>query len=256
VETYFNTVDPIPSVAGLHACVGAILALPPRLVDDLSWFEDFAKTIPDLPTEEWKGTSAFAPARIHDGVRHNVESPELYTVFPFRLVGCDHGDRERMLATWRKCKEASGAFRSFVIGETPGAAGYSGWQYWGMTAALLGLADEAKDILEHNAGLTNPGCRFPAMWGPIYDAVPDSDHGANILTTLQLMAFQVEGDRITVLPAWPREWDVSFRFHAPGGTTVDVEYLGGKITRLEVEPKVRMKDVAVRSGFGAELRAT
>jgi len=114
-----------------------------------------------------------------------------------------------------------------------------------MIAALLGLAEEAKTVLADNCRLNNPGFRFPAMWGPIYDAVPDNDHGANILATLQLMAFQTDGDRILVLPAWPREWNVWFKFHAPGRTTVECEYRDGRVTKLDVQPPERRKDVKV-----------
>ena len=112
-----------------------------------------------------------------------------------------------------------------------------------MVAALLGLPEDARTILENNCALKNPGYRFPAMWGPIYDAVPDVDHGANILTTLQLMAFQADGDRIRLLPAWPRDWDVSFKLHAPGDTTVECVYRQGKIEKLAVEPASRRNDV-------------
>lgn len=36
------------------------------------------------------------------------------------------------------------------------------------------------------------------IWGqlpPVYDAVPDTDHGANILNQLQKMVMQVEGGK-------------------------------------------------------------
>jgi hypothetical protein len=112
-----------------------------------------------------------------------------------------------------------------------------------MVAALLGIADAAQTVLEHNCALTNPGHRFPAMWGPIYDAVPDIDHGANILTTLQMMALQIEGGRIRVLPAWPKDWNISFKMHAPQGTTVECIYRNGKIEKLAVDPSERLRDV-------------
>jgi len=57
------------------------------------------------------------------------------------------------------------------------------------------------------------------------------------------MAFQAEGDEIRLLPAFPKTWDVSFKLHAPRGTTVECVYQKGKITRLIVTPKERRKDV-------------
>ena len=53
------------------------------------------------------------------------------------------------------------------------------------------------------------------MWGPNYDWLPDQDHGSNIMLTLQHMVLETAGDKIFVLPAWPKDWDVSFKLHAP-----------------------------------------
>jgi hypothetical protein len=148
-----------------------------------------------------------------------------------------------MRDTFRYASDLAGSYQPFVLGKTPEYPSYSGWQQHGMVAALLGLTEEARQVIENNCALTNPGCRFPAMWGPIYDAVPDIDHGANILTTLQLMAFQVDGDQIRLLPAWPAHWDVSFKLHAPHQTTVECVYRHGKIEQLIVEPAERRRDI-------------
>jgi hypothetical protein len=81
------------------------------------------------------------------------------------------------------------------------------------------------------------------MWGPNYDWLPDQDHGANLMHTLQLMLLQCDGRAIRVLPAWPAEWDVHFRLRAPGNTIVEVDYRGGEIERLAVSPSARRADV-------------
>ena len=46
-----------------------------------------------------------------------------------------------------------------------------------------------------------------------------------------------------VLPAWPKNWDVSFKLHAPYNTTVEGVYKAGKLEQLMVMPKSRAKDV-------------
>jgi hypothetical protein len=51
---------------------------------------------------------------------------------------------------------------------------------------------------------------------------------------LQQKLLQFEGDRILLLPAWPRDWDVSFKLHAPQGTTVEGVWREGKWERLEI----------------------
>lgn len=249
VETFWDTRDSMPVVAGMHAVLDGILALPGEHVPDSDYFASVRAITPDLPVGTAGEKRVFAPARVYAPQRQNVELPELYAVHPFALYGLNKPDLELAIDSFYHVLEETGAFRPYVMGRGPVDgqyyASYSGWQQIGMNAALLGLAEEAKTVLTHNCRLNNPGFRFPAMWGPIYDCVPDIDHGANILSTLQLMAFQTDGDAILILPAWPREWNVSFKFHAPGDTTVECEYRDGQVTRLEVHPPERRKDVKV-----------
>jgi hypothetical protein len=56
------------------------------------------------------------------------------------------------------------------------------------------------------------------------------------------------GGRILLLPAWPKDWDVSFKLHAPGKTVVECEYRDGKIQKLKVSPESRRKDVVLPAG--------
>lgn len=52
------------------------------------------------------------------------------------------------------------------------------------------------------------------------------------------------GDKILLFPAWPMEWDVDFKLHAPLQTTVEVSLKKGEITSLEVSPE-QEKDVII-----------
>ncbi len=53
---------------------------------------------------------------------------------------------------------------------------------------------------------------------------------------LQEMLLQEMGDTIVLFPAWPREWDVSFKLHASKQTTVEVDYRDGEIKKMVVNP--------------------
>jgi hypothetical protein len=78
--------------------------------------------------------------------------------------------------------------------------------------------------------------------------VPDIDHGGNLQLALQLMLLQAEPGptgKIRLLPTWPKDWDVSFKLHAPGKTTVSCVYRAGKIESLTVTPASRQKDVVM-----------
>ncbi|MCP4454430.1 MAG: hypothetical protein GY809_23485, partial [Planctomycetes bacterium] len=113
-------------------------------------------------------------------------------------------------------------------------------------AAYLGLADEAAKMVAQNFGSKSGQHRFPAMWGPNYDWIPDQCHGAVAMTALQRMLLQYEGDTIRLLPAWPKHWDVDFKLHAPHKTTVEGRVRNGDIVDIEVLPASRRKDVTTQ----------
>jgi hypothetical protein len=75
--------------------------------------------------------------------------------------------------------------------------------------------------------------------------VPDHNWGGSGMIGLQEMLMQTIGDEIRLLPAWPREWDVDFKLHAPGNTTVEGSLREGRLTQLIVTPKSRETDVVV-----------
>ena len=56
------------------------------------------------------------------------------------------------------------------------------------------------------------------------------------------------GGAIRLLPAWPKDWDVECKLHAPGNTTVHCVAKGGAIVKLEVVPASRAKDIVMPAG--------
>ena len=91
----------------------------------------------------------------------------------------------------------------------------------------------------------NADSRFPAFWGPNYDWTPDQCHGGVLLKTLQAMLMQTDGRKIYLFPAWPSDWDVDFKMHAPYKTVVEGSMKAGKLVELKVSPESRRKDVDV-----------
>ena len=63
------------------------------------------------------------------------------------------------------------------------------------------------------------------------------------MIALQRMLMQCEGKKLLLFPAWPKDWDVDFKLHAPQNTTVECVYRGGKVEKLVVMPEGRAKDV-------------
>jgi hypothetical protein len=60
---------------------------------------------------------------------------------------------------------------------------------------------------------------------------------------LQEMLLQTNGKSIYLLPAWPDNWDVDFKLHAPFKTMIKGRYQNGKLQMIEVSPKERLKDI-------------
>ena len=81
------------------------------------------------------------------------------------------------------------------------------------------------------------------MWGPNYDWIPDQDHGSVAMIALQRMLLQYDGNEIYLFPAWPKDWDVNFKLHAPFKTIIEATLKNGEITYLKVTPAERGNDI-------------
>ena len=232
VETYwYAVVNDTPSVAGLHNVLDRLLALPQEAVPaaEREFWRKMKAATPAIPLKNEEGMVRVLPAERFDPKRTNCENPELYAIWPFACFGLGRPDLPVGIETFRRRIEKASI----------------GWQYDGQCAARLGLTGQAKSILLGKIGNSNRHFRFPAMWGPNYDWLPDQDHGSAIMLTLQYMLLDNSGQKIFLLPAWPKEWDVAFKLWAPGRTVIECVYRHGKIERLEVTPPARQKDVQV-----------
>ena len=220
----------MPEVAGLRAVTARLLALPEGLTTpgQRRFWEELRRKLPDLPTREVDGVEMLAPAeRFAD--KRNVENPELYAVFPFRLVSFEKPNArlgiEALKVRWDR--------------------GDFGWRQDDLFMAYLGLAGQARKNLVARARNKHAGSRFPAFWGPNYDWVPDQDHGGVLKRALQAMLLQTEGKTIHLFPAWPGDWDVDFKLHAPFRTVVSGRFQDGKVLDLKVVPESRREDLVV-----------
>ena len=230
LETWWDCANPLPEIAGLRYIIPRLRQLDCNKTLKTRW----QKTLDDLPplplaTDDKTGSKFLLPAEKFDR-KNNGENPELYAVFPYRLCTLAAGSNALDIgkATFQRRRHRDNG----------------GWQQNSIQAALLGLTDEARGGVVASASRTSPGFRFPAMWG-VFDWTPDQDHGTVMMCALQRMCVQYEGDKIYVLPAWPKDWDVAFKLHAPKNTTVECVYRNGKLEQLRVSPEARRKDVVV-----------
>jgi len=233
LESWWTAVNPMPEVAGLHAVLPRLLAMPDGLTTagQRERWRRLLEALPPIPTRQVDGRTLLAPADEFSR-RHNSENPELYAVWPYRLFGLGRPDLDQALGAWEHR----------LVKRT------GGWTQDPIQAAYLGLTATAAEFTGRNFATHHAGSRFPAFWGPNFDWVPDQDHGGVSMIALQAMLMQCRGREIRLLPAWPREWDVHFKLHAPYRTTVECVYRGGGIERLVVTPPDRAADVRVVLG--------
>jgi len=231
-ETWWDCTNPMPELAGLHSITRRLMKLPETFVTDSErdYWKTFNSKLPEIPLHETPSGPALAPAARFE-LKNNVENPELYAVFPFRLFGTGLPNPEWGVNAL-KHRWDSGDF---------------GWRQDDIFMAYLGLAGQAKKNLVSRAKNHDENFLFPAFWGPNYDWTPDQDHGGVLMKTFQSMLLQADpySHKIYLLPAWPEGWNAEFKLHAPHKTIIRGKIINGTIKSLNVTPASRKKDIII-----------
>ena len=231
-ETYKMAYNATSTIAALQNVGTRLLELPQIQSDTTKrkYFTDFISRIPDIKLREIDGHKTISPAWLWERV-NNVETPQLYPVFPWGIYGFGKPDLDIALNTWKYDKDVI-KFRSHI-----------GWKQDVIWAARLGLVDEAKELLIKK--LQSSETRFTTFWGPGFDWTPDHNWGGSGMIALQEMLLQTDNEKIMLLPCWDKSWNVHFKLHVPYDTTVECKLEKGKITLLKVLPESRRKDVII-----------
>ena len=207
-ETYKMAYNPSCTIAALKAVLE-------------KWGKDSAmlSRIPDIPTRVINGDTCIAPAIVWERIQ-NVETPQLYPVFPWRIYGLGRPGLQTAVNTYEKDPHALEMRSS------------KGWKQDNIWAACLGLTEEARRLNLEKLG-SGP-YRFPAFWDPGFDWAPDHNRGGAGMIGIQEMLLQEtpEGE-LLLFPAWPKEWNAKFRLHATGGRIVEAEINNGKISLMK-----------------------
>jgi alpha-L-fucosidase 2 len=232
LETYQVVLNPLPEIAGLNYTLNKLLTLPESISNEnqrITW-KYILDHLPPIPIQEKDGKKFLVPAQMWD-MKMNIENPELYAVFPYRLFGIGKKDTATAINTF---------LRRLHKDE------YC-WHQNAVDAALLGLVDTAKNFVINRTTPRNySDSRFPAMWNAFHDWIPDVDHGGNLQLALNYMLLQCEGKEIRLLPCWPKDWNVEFKLHAPYKTIIEGSYKNGKLEYLNVKPEDRRKDIVFK----------
>ena len=229
LETWWKCVNPMPDIAGLKFVLGKLLNLPENIAsaEQRKTWQRLLDKLPVIPKRRMDGKTILAPAQSFD-VKHNIENPELYAVFPYRLYGVGKPDLEMARLTFEH--------RLHIEGN-------KGHDQDDIHAAYLGLVSLMHEYIVRRFSPLHQKARFPVFWHCGYDWLPDQCHGGVGLIALQAMLMQAEDEKIILFPAWPAHWDVNFKLCAPYNTTVEGVYRKGKLEQLRVTPEERAQDV-------------
>ncbi len=231
IETYWYVKNNTPDVAGLHAVLDGLLeigSVPREYAED---WKRLKGELPPVPTaKDGAGRARLAIGEKVMTVPFNSENPELYAAFPYELYGAAKGNAD-------------------VVRNTMPLRRFKGHRCWNQDEiffAHAGMAQEAKDFLTLRFSFYGQsGTRLPMYARGYNDYIPDFDNNGSGSVALQRMLIQEDGNKILLLPAWPKEWDCEFKLRANSNTTVSGAVKGGKLTALEVYPASRRADVAV-----------
>ena len=226
IEQFWDCVNPVDYIAGLQYTITKLNTLPDNLTtpDLLKEWNRCLQSLPPLPMS--RNNMKVLPAE-EFGQGRNFENPECYTIFPFRLFGLERPGLDIAMNT----------FNDRIFKQS------NCWSQCLIQAALLGLGDLSKEYIMKNVTALDPEVRFPAFWKPGSDYIPDFDNGGVMATGLQYMLLQNVDDKILILPAFPKSWNVDFKLHAHNNTTVRVISTKTGISKLDVVPAIREKDI-------------
>ncbi|WP_231463825.1 DUF5703 domain-containing protein [Pedobacter sp. Leaf132] len=227
-ETYKMAYNSTSTIAALKTVLERLIQHPTLTQNKKAEWMEMLKTIPPISFRDFDGKPTIAPAKLWERI-NNTESPQLYPIYPWGIYGIGKPGLDTAINTF-KCDTDVLKFRSHI-----------GWKQDNIFAARLGLTDEAAKFTTEK--LKDSGRRFSAFWGPGFDWTPDHNWGGSGMIGLQEMLMQVDGKKIYLFPAWPKEWNVHFKLHAPYQTTIEGKLKDGKLTDLKVFPEARKADL-------------
>ena len=146
IETWWDCTNPMPELAGCIAVTDRLLALSADPHE--AFLKQFRAKLPALPLRDISGKKALAPAEKYAD-KHNMECPELYAVFPFRLIALGKPNLDWGIeALHHRLHKAAGC-----------------WHQDDLFMSYLGLADEAAQTTSPSRPKPRQSLPFPRLLG-------------------------------------------------------------------------------------------
>jgi|GEM_PF-1866290 len=249
-ENGFVPANPMGGVALIHSQLPRLIALkgkPGITADALALWQRVYDARPDMPVAVRRnGKPGLAPHEpdwdMEQKKSQGNDRSSLYAIWPYRAF--------MFPASGTSPEDYELAKNALTLDDN----GSQSWAYGDYCAAILGDSARArKGVLHRINGTTdNPSdkpdgyFRFPAFsYKQMPDWTPNVEGGNVILSTLNYMLWNWKGDQIYLCPAWPKDWDCKFKFHAPHNTVVQGHVSHGEVTLDHVVPESRRRDIVI-----------
>ncbi len=239
LEAHWDARNPTSVIAGLRCVLTGLMSLPEKYTpaEKKKRWQTILDRLPPMPTGN---SDKFGGRYLKPAANYNHRSwhcPEMFPLYPYELFGLGLPDLELM----KRTSLATGGDRYKT----------TAWEQANIHAPRLGETALAEKL--NSKKMDNGPYRFPAFWPHTIDWAPDHNWGGSGMIGMQEMVMQTHalpGDRGTIrlLPAWPKDWDVDFKLHAPYTTVVEGRFQAGKMDFLEVTPKERKSDLIIMGG--------
>lgn len=233
LETWWQVKNPSNDIAGLQTCLTKLIEMEAGSAKDQKNWKEFLTAIPEIPTRKIEGEIAIAPGEKWEH-KHNCENPETYAVFPFNNYGAVWGTEDIVQSTMEHRVSVNKYH-------------YGCWTQDQIMWAHAGNAKEAAYGLNRRFRRAESVVRFPIFGRVGPDECPDFDHFGSGSVALQKMLVQEGNGKIVLLPAWPKKWDVDFKFHLSKGAIITGTVKNGTLEKWDITPKSRKNEVEIRT---------
>ena len=237
-ETYKMALNPASTIAALATvCQSYLYYKHDEEVMQL------LRRLPALPSYIQQDMLCIAPAKSWERI-NNVETPQLYPVWPWRMTGIFHAkDKDGTGTSLYEKAVFTYLCDSIAVKNRT----YIGWKQDNIWAACLGLTDEAYELTMQK--LASGPYRFPAFWGPGYDWSPDHNWGGSAMIGLEEMLLQEDPHTgvLYLLPSWPNDKNVHFKLHATSGRSIEAS-LDGQILNATIKDGMITQKISKKFG--------
>ena len=231
LEAHWDARNPTSVIAGLRRVLSELTTLPEKYTSPArkKCWQTILDRLPEMPTgnSDELGGRYLKPSENHG--HRSWHCPEMFPLYPYELYGLGLPDLDLMKRT------------SLATGRDRFAT--RAWEQANIHAPRLGDTALARKL--NISKMNNGPYRFPAFWPHTIDWAPDHNWGGSGMIGMQEMLMQTHAGKIRLMPAWPKDWDVDFKLHAPGKTIVSGSVHAGKVVHLQITPQERRKDVVM-----------